>query len=126
MFEKPSSFIANSMSKNSAQELGCLCDIIWHFPRQSRHKVKRQLQEESKDLEITKSLLNLLHNIVNMGSVPVSRSQKDFFDSHAGIVNELLSSKKSLQVKKKLLESNISLTINIAGSCPPPPTVAGW
>ena len=102
---------------------GCLTDVICRFPKINRSEVRRILTSESNDLEITKSLLNLLHNIVRVGSVPVSPTQKAYFDDHVDQVLDLLSAKNSLAWKKALLEQNISLVINIAASCP---TAVGW
>ena len=101
---------------------GCLCDAVSRLPHLNRSQVLQVLQGESKDLEITKSLLNLLHNIVRVGSVPVTKAQKDFFDSHAQLVLGLLNATKPLKWKKAALEANLPLVVNIAASCP---TAAG-
>ncbi len=101
---------------------GILVDVISTFPRLPRQKVKAIIRDESKDLEVTKSVLNLLYNIVIIGSVPVSNTQRAYLDSRSELVRSLLSSAKSLKWKKQQLESNLALVVNIAASCP---TVAG-
>jgi len=101
---------------------GCEVAFVRQLSQIPRKEVKKLLQSESGQLEFTKSLLNLLHNIVVVGSVPVSSTQKAFFDSHSNLVLSLLSKSKSLSWKKHQLEKNVALIINIAASCP---TVAG-
>lgn len=101
---------------------GCDIEIISQLSRTSRYQVSKIINSESIELEITKSLLNLLYNIVHIGSVPVSPTQKAYFDKHSQLVFDLLKKSKSLKWKKAQLENNVSLVINIAASCP---TVAG-
>jgi hypothetical protein len=96
---------------------GCDVKVIAQIPRLPRAQVRKLLREESSDLETTKSLLNLLFNIVSVGSVPVSATQKAYFDQHADLVLELLG-RRSLSWKKALLEKEIGLVINVAASCP--------
>jgi hypothetical protein len=100
---------------------GCDAKVIAQIPRLPRGQVRQLLKRESSDLEVTKSLLNLLFNIVTVGSLPVTGTQKAFFDEHAGLVLELLG-RRSLKWKKEQLEKEIGLVINIAASCP---TVVG-
>ncbi len=100
---------------------GCDVELISKIPRIPRAGVRKLLTSESPKLEVTKSLLNLLYNIVTVGSVPVSVTQKTYFDQHSEIVLELLG-KGSLKRKKTILEKDEALVINIAASCP---TVAG-
>ena len=97
---------------------GCITEVISQLPRLDRAKVRRILQSESAEREITKSLLNLLENIVRVGSVPVSETQRAYFDSHPEVVLNLLGSRKSIAWKKAVLEADISLVLNIAASCP--------
>ena len=97
---------------------GCAVDVISKFTKISRTKVHKFLKTESKSLEVTKSLLNLLYNIVVVGSLPVSKTQKVFFDQNSKIVLNLLGTTKSLRWKKQVLEDNIPLVLNIATSCP--------
>ena len=96
---------------------GCDVKVIEQIPRLPRSRVRQLLKEESSDLEITKSLLNLLFNIVSVASVPVSRTQKAYFDQHADLVLALLG-RRSLKWKKAQLEREIGLVLNIAASCP--------
>jgi hypothetical protein len=97
---------------------GCDSALISRLLQVSRADVRRLLKNESTQLELTKSLLNLLHNIVIVGSVPVSPIQKAFFDAHSNLVLLLTSKSKSLKWKKTKLEKNIALVLNIAAACP--------
>ena len=95
------------------------CDaVISSFPSLSKRQIRRILQGESRRFEVTKSLLNLLYNIVTVGSVAVSDGQRAYFDKNTELVWLLLSSSISLARKKASLEENISLVVNIAASCP--------
>ncbi len=100
---------------------GCDAEIIKQIHRLPRAKVRQLLTKESSDLEVSKSLLNLLFNIVIVGSLPVTVTQKAFFDQHSDLVHELLG-RRSLKWKKAQLEKDIGLVLNIAASCP---TVVG-
>jgi hypothetical protein len=97
-------------------------DRICRIPQLSKPDIRKLLKAESTELEVTVSLLNLLHNIVRVGSVSVSRTQKDFLDKNSALVLQLLSKNRSISWKKSQLETNIPLVITIAGSCP---TIAG-
>ena len=102
---------------------GCHVDSISQLLRVARPQVKKILRRESTKYEITKSLLNLLYNLVVVGSLPVSKTQRAYFDANAELVLQLLSNNKSLTWKKSVFETNTPLVLNIAASCP---TVAGW
>lgn len=101
---------------------GCDVDIISKIAKTPRAQVQRILKFESDHLEITRSLLNLLYNAVIVGSLPVSSTQKAYFDSNAEQVRHLIGTSKSIIWKKQELTENSALTINIAALCP---TVAG-
>ena len=77
-----------------------------------------RLLNDDKDFRLTKSLTNLLYNIVSVGSVRVSRLQKEYFEQFTMPVLDLLSSKRSLLHKKKLLQRHPDLVFRIAESCP--------
>ena len=99
---------------------GCL-ESIFIFPKLLNNQVGAILRNESRQFEVTKSLLNLLHNIVLVGSVTVSQEQKEVIDKHADLVWLLLSKSKSLKWKRRALADNIDLVVCIS-SCP---TTAG-
>ncbi len=97
-------------------------DVIRQFPDLPKRKIRQILHSESSRLEVTKSLLDLVYNIVVVGSVPVAPVQKEYLDKHSDLVWHLLHTSKSLSSKKTLLEANIPLVVAIAASCP---TVVG-
>lgn len=97
---------------------GCSTDVISKIAQTPRKSVPLILKGESVGLEVTKSLLNLLYNAVIVGSLPVSLTQKAFFDQHSDLVRSLLSTSKSFSLKKALLTEHPALVINIAGLCP--------
>ena len=101
---------------------GCLVKELSKFSTATNSQIKKTIKSESYELEITKSLLNLLYNIVKVGSVPVATTQKEYLDSHSDIVLQLLDKRVGLQKKKLLLEENIPLARNISATCH---TVAG-
>ena len=96
----------------------CLCELVSKLPHLPNQKVLETLKGESKDLEVTKSLLNILVNLVEVGSLPVSKYQRQFLDSHAQVVLRLLSPKTSLREKKSILQGSLDLARAIALACP--------
>ncbi len=88
----------------------------------TKRKARAVLNGESRELEVTKSLLNVLDNAVLVGSIPVSPVQKEYLDQHSAVVWQLLAKSGSLSAKKALLQANIPLVVAIAASCP---TVVG-
>lgn len=96
---------------------GCLVERLSMLAKSSPSQVKQILVGESANLEITKSILNLLHNIVVVGSVPVSTTQREFLDSNTKLVLDLLSRRKTLQSKRQILLKNPNLAIAISASC---------
>jgi len=91
---------------------------ISRIPYLTRAQVSQLVQGESADKEVTKSLLNLLHNIIRVASVPVSLSQRQFFDDNSAIVLKLLNKSISLSWKKREFEQKPEFAIQIAASCP--------
>jgi hypothetical protein len=83
---------------------------------------KKIINGETKSLQVTKSLLNILYNIIRVGSVPYTDSQKEFFDNRSTTVYRLLSKSTPLATKKRILTRSPDIIANIVASCP---TVAG-
>lgn len=101
---------------------GCEVGRVSEISRVPRRRVRRIIESESDQLEVTKSLLNILYNIVIVGSIPPTITQRAFFNKHSELVLELVSKYRPLHWKKQALQENVSLVINIAASCH---TVAG-
>ena len=97
--------------------------IISKLPKLKKNIVREILVSESDKLEVTRSLLNILYNLVRVGSIPVSALQKEFLDQNSSLVYQLIGKSRSLAWKKGALEDNIPLVITIAASYP---NIAGW
>ena len=101
---------------------GCAVEVIRQIPKLSNYRVRSILQRETRQYKVTKSLLNLLYNIVIVGSVPTSVVQKVYFDQHSKLVWQLLSSSNTLRWKNEQFKKNIQFTKKVASTCP---TVGG-
>lgn len=96
----------------------CLSGELAALSRLSPSRVAVILESESRQLELTKSLLNLLFNIVKVESVEATGRQKEVLEKYEAVVWTLLAPSLSLAAKKRLLQQNIPLVIAIAESCP--------
>ena len=86
--------------------------------------VTKTLRNESRRMEVTKSLLNILFNICFTKAVPLTQRQKNAFKVHHKLVVEILTDARdpaNLVEKKRLLEQNPELVQLIAATCPPLP-----
>ena len=96
---------------------GCAVGRVVEITTVPRRQVWKILDSESDQLEVTKSLVNILYNLVIVGSITPSPTQRVFFDKHSETVFQLLSLSRPLYWKKQELRENISLVIQIATSC---------
>ena len=81
--------------------------------------VKQVLRGESQRFEVTKSLLNVLHNIVNVRNIILTPQQKLSFAEFSKVVVELIK-KRQIRAKKKILLKHLDLVRLIAQACPTP------
>ena len=79
--------------------------------------VQEALKRESQRLELTKSLLNLLHNICSTRVIKLSKTSKSQFAAYTGVVRQILST-ESLKTKKRLLLGHPKLVKLVASQCP--------
>ena len=79
--------------------------------------INQVLEGESERLEVTKSLLNVLHNIVNLRNIPLTPQQKLAFAEFTKPVCELLN-RRQLRAKKRILQANLGLVRLIGQACP--------
>jgi hypothetical protein len=93
-------------------------EIVKELAKSTRHEITVILGKESAQFEVTKTLLNILHNLVRVGSIPADKRKRKFFDDHSNLVLDLLSTRRSLKYKKKALARNPLVVINIATSWP--------
>jgi hypothetical protein len=96
---------------------GCLTEDLAAISLLSPQRAFYVLQSEGPKFELTRSLLNVLYNLVKVQSLEPSPSQRKALETHEAIVWPLLSPRISLQKKKALFEENISLAIAVAESC---------
>lgn len=100
-------------------EDSCLSKDIASFNLLNPQRVYFVLQSESRHLELTKSILNIIYNIVKVESLEATSGQKKTFEEKEDLVWNLLSPALSLSTKKRLLEENIDLVLAAAESCQP-------
>ena len=97
-------------------------NIDWEILRKIQQldaaSIKNLVKTEPKpSYRVTKSLLNLLHNICAK-LVPVAETQYKFFEEHRSVVLDLLNKAVPLTKKHQLLLRNPALVLNITASCP--------
>lgn len=98
-------------------EEGCLVPAVKALRHLSGSQIKKVLKTESRNLEITKSLLNILHNIVNSGYIRIGYRKRKFFEDYTQTVLFLTSKKVSIVQKKKILLKNVAIISAIANTC---------
>ena len=96
---------------------GCVVGRLSEIAQGTRRQVKKILDSESDQLEVTKSLVNILYNLVIVGSITPTPIQRTFFDKHSELVFQLVSKSRPLYWKKQELRDNITLVIHISTSC---------
>jgi hypothetical protein len=67
--------------------------------------------------QLTKSLVNLLHNIVNTHSLPPEQSTKSTIEEYESVVWQLLNRRTALSKKQALLQNNPDLVLALAKAC---------
>ena len=77
------------------------------------------MQSEGEQLELTKSLLNILYNIVTVRSIDPHPGERPVFENNADLIWYLVRPSVEVKNKKPLLLANIPLVLAIAKSCPP-------
>lgn len=88
---------------------------ICQLAHTTKGNVRAILKSESKDFEITKSLLNILYNVRVIGSIPITKPQRRYLDSQEDDIQFLLNVKVPLPRLQSRLFANPKLTIFIAG-----------
>jgi hypothetical protein len=98
---------------------GIVCSEVGALPRLSPERLRLILASEpSSNLTLTKSILNLLYNIVHVQSIRPSGGQKRVLEEHEELVWSLLDKRLPLHIKRQLLAEHVTLVIAIAESCP--------
>lgn len=97
---------------------GCECQAVRKLPKLPVEKIKLIFKNESSPYVLTKSILNLLYNIIIVGSVSIGIHKRNIFDQNTELIWKLLSSKNSIHTKNKFLEKNPNFVKTIASICP--------
>ena len=97
---------------------GCDTAAINLIRSLSRNEIVDYLESESSQKEITKSILNLLHNIVVRRSIQLTPKQKAAFVPYSDVVRELVAPSTSIEAKRQLLLACPGLVRAIALACP--------
>ena len=107
---------------------GCLSKTLRSLRRLNTEAVEEVLRNESRKLEVTKSLLGLLYNICLDKSVPLSNRLKPHFKRYTPLVIELLkganrglNKTRGLAAKKRLLLQNPDFVKLLTEACPASP-----
>lgn len=118
------SFVAGSRLKTVLlgwMESGCLCKVVRKLLCVEAAELRSLLlKSQSGHFELTKSLLNLLHNIVRTEAVRATKTTRQAIERHEVLVWQLLSTTASLSAKTRLLADNLDLVYALSRSCPPP------
>ena len=106
---------------------GVLYDAIRLLKRAEPEEAYYLIRFESKHLEVTKSLLNILFNICFTKAITLTQRQKAAFRPFDKVVMKLLVGARQqtnrttdLQGKRRLLLRNVDLVKLIAQACPSP------
>lgn len=107
----PAEGAATSEGANSGVEVSAICKIAHSTPE----TVKRLLRADSGEFPVTKSIINILHNIRLVGSIPVTKAQKRYLNNQESVVAFLLNDSHSINKLRSKLVANPKLVIFIAG-----------
>ena len=81
------------------------------------HQIKLILKEDGQDFALTKSIINLLYNLISVQSIEASQSQRQVIEDKEDLVWQLLDPRIGIKSKKSLLLKNIPLVQVILESC---------
>ena len=108
---------------------GCLSTTLRSLRRLAAEAVQEVLQNESRRLEVTKSLLGLLYNLCLDKSVPLSHRLKSQFRRFTPLVLHLLrgvsrglNKTRGLAAKKRLLLQTPEFVKLLTEACPARPS----
>lgn len=77
----------------------------------------KSLIREEEAFEVTRSLVTILHNILE-GNLSYTRVQRRYLTDHSDDVHDLLDEHESLRLKQEIFANNPSLVRHVAASCP--------
>jgi hypothetical protein len=99
-----------------------VCSDIAFLPQLSPHRRRLLFAWDKRGgdghkYELTKSAINLLHNIVNTDSIPADTNTRQVLDRNESTVWLLLSPTKPLAYKHSLLENKPDVLLALAKTC---------
>ena len=106
-------------------ESGCLSGVVCKLLcLKTDELTDLLLTAQSRHYELTKSLVNLLWNIVRSQSVRPNKTTRQAIERNEAIVWQLLSDRPSLATKTRLLVDHLDLVYALSRSCPKLPRPA--
>lgn len=97
---------------------GCCLSIVKRIRSISRREISELLRGESEKHEVSKTILNILWNIVYSKALVLSDKNKANFQRHSALLRELSSKKTAFASKRHLLIKNPAAVKVIAQACP--------
>jgi hypothetical protein len=98
---------------------GCLSSVVRKLTGVQQEDLEDLLLcKQSRHFELTKSLLNILFNLVKTQSIRPSKTTKQTIDRNEELVWQLLSPAASLDEKTRRLADCLDLVYALARSCP--------
>jgi len=108
---KPGKSDGGPAGGSGSVDANSVCKIAHSSPE----SVRQLLREDSGDFPITKTIVNLLHNIRIVGSIPVTKAQKRYLNNQESVVAFLLNDQHSITKLRSKLVAHPKLVIFIAG-----------
>ena len=100
---------------------GCLRGVVRKLIGLSAEDLEKLLlTAQSRNFELTKSLVNLLYNICRTQSIKPVKATRQAIERNKVLVDRLLSRRVSLADKTRALAENLDLVYALTRSCPKP------
>lgn len=97
---------------------GCNSQLLHALKDLSDHQIHALLKTDAPDLVVTKSLVNLLYNLLVVQSVETPVHLHAAFESAVEAISGLLDVGRNLVQANRLLASNVPVVRLIAAACP--------
>lgn len=104
-------------SNQMASTPGVLIGVVHSLTRLSDKEIVRVLEAETFRREVSKSVANILLNIVQVGSISLSKRQKQEFKALEHLVVTFLNL-ETLKSRRLLFIQNPQLVRSVASACP--------
>ena len=97
---------------------GCSSRLLNAFKDLSDYQIHALLKTDAPDLLLTKSLVNLLYNLLVVQSLETPPDQRKSFEAAAKQISAILDAGANLPLANRLLATNVSVARLIASVCP--------